>query len=122
MRKATSLGESFHYALCGIGHCLRHERNIRVHFFCGLLVILAGLLLDLSAAELAVVMLTVAVVIGAEMINTAMENVVDLLSPEYHPLAKVVKDVAAGTVLVLCFFAVLVGLLIFIPHLLDLFR
>lgn len=119
MRKSQSLRQSFHYAFEGIRHCFRNERNIRIHFSIGLLVILAGLLIGVSTVEMAILCVTIAVVIGGEMVNTAMENVVDLLSPEYHPLAKIVKDVVAGTVLVLCFFAVIVGLLIFIPHLLP---
>lgn len=118
MKKRSHLGQSFRYAFAGIYHCLRHERNIRIHFCIGVLVVLLGLLLRITPLEMAVICLTIGVVIGGEMINTAMENVIDLMSPQYHPLAKVVKDVVAGAVLIFCFFACLVGLFIFVPYLL----
>lgn len=82
----------------------------------GALAFLLGVLLRLSGAELAILLLLIGLVLISEMLNTALENLVDLCTVEYHPLAKVVKDVAAGAVLLLCIVAVLVGLVLFVPH------
>ena len=117
MKKAGSLKESFRYALKGIGYCLRHERNFRIHCCVGGLAVLLGLIFDLSGAELCVLLLLIAFVLFAEMANTALEKLVDLCTEEYHPLAAAVKDIAAGAVLVICMIAVIIGAVLFIPHL-----
>ena len=122
MKKASSFKESFHYALKGLSHCVRHERNFRIHLCLGAVAFLVGALLDLSGAELGVVLLLIAFVLFAEMVNTALENLVDMFTREYHPLAAVVKDVAAGAVLVICILAVAIGVLIFVPHILVLLK
>ncbi len=121
MRKTRNLRESFYYALQGIGHCLRHERNIRIHLVVAALALFMAWLLRLGTEEFAVILLTIALVIGFEMMNTAMENAMDLVSPNYHPLAKIVKDVMAGAVFFACFVAVVVGIVIFLPHLRNIF-
>lgn len=79
-----------------------------------------ALFLDVSLTEFGLLLLLVAVVIASEMFNTAIENVIDLVSPEYHPLAKVIKDVAAGAVFFVCVIAVLIGVIIFVPHIYQL--
>lgn len=116
MKKAASFWESFGYAREGLKHCFRKERNFRIHTVMGALAFLLGVLLRLSGAELAILLLLIGLVLISEMLNTALENLVDLCTVEYHPLAKVVKDVAAGAVLLLCIVAVLVGLVLFVPH------
>ncbi len=121
MRKTRNLRESFYYALQGIGHCLRHERNIRIHLVVAALALFMAWLLRLGTGEFAVILLTIALVIGFEMMNTAVENAMDLVSPNYHPLAKIVKDVMAGAVFFACFVAVVVGIVIFLPHLRNIF-
>ncbi|MGI5874147.1 MAG: diacylglycerol kinase family protein [Bacillota bacterium] len=122
MKKASSFRESFGYACRGLLHCLRHERNFRVHLVMGCAAFLLGAVLGLSGTELAVLSLLVAFVLFAEMINTALENLVDLFTREYHPLAAVVKDVAAGAVLIVCVIAVVIGVLLFAPHLAELLQ
>ncbi len=117
MRKTKNLLESFYFALQGIAHCLRHERNIRIHLLVAGIVLALGYVLSLSRAEIAVILLTIGLVIGMEMVNTAMENAIDLVSPQYHPLAKIVKDVMAGAVFFACFVAVAIGAVIFWPYL-----
>jgi diacylglycerol kinase (ATP) len=91
---------------------VRTQRNLRFHFFAALVVLIVGLLVGVSELELAVLLLTIVVVFVVEMLNTSLEFVVDLVTTEYHPLAKLAKDVSAGAVLVSSVGAVLVGLLI----------
>jgi diacylglycerol kinase len=98
---------------------LKTQRNMRIHVAIGVAAFALGAVLRLSAVEFAIIALTVAVVMAAEMINTVVEAAVDLASPEYHPLAKIAKDVAAGAVLVTALGAVAVSLFIFLPHLLG---
>ncbi len=117
MRKTKSLAESFYFAFQGIIHCLRYERNIRIHLLFALGALVASFYFQLSGIELAVILLTIVLVVGTEMVNTAVENAIDLVSPDYHPLAKIVKDVMAGAVFFACFIAVIVGLVIFLPYL-----
>lgn len=104
---------SFRYAFAGLFYVVRTQRNFRIHMAITLLASLAGLLLGLSLTEWAVFALTATMVLAAEMTNTMIEALVDLVSPGYHPLAKVSKDVAAGVVLLTAIGAVIVGLLIF---------
>ncbi len=109
---------SFGYAFAGLSYVFLTQRNFRIHLSIALLTTLAGLLLGLSLTEWAVFGVMVIVVLAAEMTNTMVEALVDLASPGYHLLAKVSKDIAAGVVLLTAIGAVVVGLLVFAPHLL----
>jgi diacylglycerol kinase len=115
--RATSLWKSFGYALEGLRHAVRTQRNLRIHLAIAALVVGVGVFLDLPLRDWAVLALTIGAVLTGELINTVVEAVVDLASPEYHDLAKVAKDVAAGTVLVMALTAISVGLLILGPPL-----
>ena len=115
--KTKNLWESFHHAFDGLMHCIRHERNIRIHLTMGCLALILAVALSVKPIELVVLVLIIAAVIVSEMINTAIENVIDLVSPEFHPLAKIVKDITAGAVLFSCIAAVIIGCLIVIPYL-----
>jgi diacylglycerol kinase len=108
---------SFGYAFQGLWYALRTQRNARVHLAIAILVTSAGLLLRISALEFALLSLVIAGVFIAEMFNTVFEICVDIAQPEYHPLAKIAKDVAAGAVLLSAILAVIVGLLVLGPHL-----
>jgi len=110
---------SFRYAFQGWGYVLRTQRNAWIHSAIATVVFLIGLWLQLPARDWAVVILTAAFVFSAEFINTAIEAVVDLATAEHHPLAKIGKDVGAAAVLVAALAAVLVGLLILGPPLLQ---
>lgn len=116
-RHRGTLASSFGYAFAGLWWTIKTQRNMRIHCAIGLGVILLGLLLRLSAVELAIVVLAATLVLAAEMLNTVVEAAVDLASPTYHPLAKIAKDVAAGAVLVTALGAAAAGLLVFVPHL-----
>ncbi len=109
--------QSFRYARLGASHALRHERNLWVHSLVAVLVLAAAVWLKLSLLELAVIVLTIALVIVTEMVNTALEEAVDLAKPENHPLAALAKNIAAGATLTAAAFAVVIGLLIFGPRL-----
>ena len=113
---------SFGYAFSGLWYSLRTQRNARVHALIALLAVIMGLLLHISTVEFAIIFIAITSVFIAEMFNTVMEICVDLASPEYHPLAKIAKDVAAGAVLLNAILAVIIGLLIFGPHLWALIR
>ncbi len=114
-------GRSFRYALQGILDLFRFENNARIHFFAAIGVVVAGFYFQLSLTEWAVVVTQVALVWAAEAFNTALEKLADAVSPEYHPLIKSVKDLAAGGVLIVAISAAIVGILIFYPKLVLLF-
>jgi diacylglycerol kinase (ATP) len=108
-----SLIDSFNFAFEGIIHVLRHERNLRIHFAIALGVIVAAVAFDVTRIELIALLLAIAFVLIAEMMNSAVEAAVDFLSPDLHPVAKIAKDVAAGAVLIASVTAVAVGYLVF---------
>ena len=105
---------SFGYALEGIITASK-EQNLKSHIISAIIVIMAGYWTGLSRMEWYIVLLLIALMFALEMINTAIERVVDLASPEIHPLAKQAKDIAAGAVLVFALFSAIIGLLIFLP-------
>ncbi|MEY4611303.1 MAG: hypothetical protein RL246_1622 [Bacteroidota bacterium] len=108
----TSIG----HAVDGIVDLVKRENNAKIHVISTLLVILVGLRLEFLAIEWLWISLAVAGVWVAELINSALEKLVDLVSPEEHPLAKKVKDYAAGAVLVMAIWAIFVFCLISLPH------
>ncbi len=107
----------FSHAFRGLWYALRTQRNARVHVSIAILAILLGIVLRISAVEFAMVFVAITGVFIAEMFNTAFELCIDLASPEYHPLAKIAKDVAAGAVLLSAMLSVVIGLFVFVPHL-----
>lgn len=111
------LMQSFRYAVEGIGYTLQTQRNMRIHAVAAFLVIGLGGYLGLSRMEWVAIVFAVSLVLVLEMLNTAIENTIDLVTTKYHPLAKIAKNVAAGAVLVAAGNAIVVGLLIFGPHL-----
>lgn len=117
----TSLSQSFGHAFSGIAQGALTQRNMRIHIVVAVIAILACAFLRCTVVEWAIVIAFIALVIAAELINTAIEALVDLASPDYHPLAKRAKDVAAGAVLVLAIAAVIAGLIIYISAFARLF-
>lgn len=110
----------FGHAFRGIAHVVRTQRNARVHLAVAVAVVAAGILFRVSAVEWALLALTMGMVFGAEMINTAVEQAVDLATPAFDRRAKVAKDVSAGAVLITALAAIAVGIAIFGPPLLGL--
>ena len=111
--KSTSFLQSFNYAVEGIIYAFRNEVNFRVHMISAILVLAGSLFFDLSKVEMVCLCITVSFVIICELINTAIESVVNLLYKKYDKEAKIAKDVGAGAVLVTAFNSLLVGYLIF---------
>lgn len=107
------LHRSFAFALSGIGVAFLRERNLRVHLAVGMGALYFSRYFHLSRGEMALLILTIGVVMTCELLNTAIENLVDLVSPQAHPLAKSAKDVAAGAVLVAALASVCVGFCLF---------
>ena len=108
---------SFEHAYRGLVYAVRTQRNMRIHVIIATLVLVASLLVGVRKLELAILVLVILLVVITEMFNTALEFAVDLATKEYHPLAKLAKDVSAGAVLVSSVGAVLVGYLILADNL-----
>ena len=115
MEKKDPLYRSFGYAFQGIFTCVRKERNMKIHCVAAVLVVIAGVILKISAIEWCICMVLFGLVMALEQVNTAVEAVVDMVTEEYHPLAKVAKDTAAGAVLIAAIMAAIAGCIIFLP-------
>ena len=113
MDKLYSLAKSFKYAFNGIRFCVRHEKNMRIHIVATLYVLYFSQFYNFTRAEYILLILTCVIVLSLEMLNTAIEVVIDKVSPEYSALAKVGKDVAAGAVFVSALASVIVGVFLF---------
>ncbi len=112
---------SFKYAIDGIITMFKSEPNAKIHLVVLLIVVICGFLFSLSATEWCLLFLSFAIVLGAEAMNTAIESLTDLVSPDPHPLAGQAKDLAAGAVLLCTLGSVTVGLIIFLPKIWALF-
>lgn len=110
---------SFIFALNGIKSVFRSEKNAVVHSIIALVAIVSGILLRISRMEWLVVVLCIGLVFAAEIFNTAVERLVDLVSPGKNEKAGMIKDISAGAVLIVAIASVIAGLLIFTPHLLN---
>lgn len=120
MSKIRTLPSSFKYAGNGIKIALKNEPNFQIHVVVGFLAIVAGVVLGLTLTQWVVLFFTIFFVLIMELINTAIEAIVDLVSPDYHPKAKVAKDVAAAAVLLSACSAVGVGIVLFLPRIANL--
>lgn len=122
MKKALSIKrfyESFMYAVKGLIATYQKEPNMKIHILVSVLVIVFGFLLKVSLIEWIFLIFSIGLVIASEIINTSIENLVDLATMEYHEKAKIAKDTAAGYVLVLSVTAAIIGLIIFIPKIIS---
>jgi diacylglycerol kinase (ATP) len=112
-RRPPSVLESFNYAVQGLVHVLRTHRNMRIHFMVAVLVLVAALVLGVSKLELIGLLLSIAFVLIAEMVNSAIEGAIDVATTSFDPMAKLAKDIAAGAVLIAAVNAIAVGYLVF---------
>lgn len=117
-----SLFKSFRYAFQGIYFAFKYNQNIRIHFLAAILVIVLSLILKVNPFEMGILGIMILLVICTEMINTTIEEVVNLLVNEHREEAKIAKDVSAGMVLLTAMGSVIVGILIFVPHILRFLR
>lgn len=112
------LFNSFKFAYTGIIKTFKSEQNFKLHIMISVIVILTAVTLGFSALRMTVLLIVIGIVLALELMNTAVEKTVDLITLERHPLAKEAKDAAAGAVLVFSIFAVIIGVLLFIEPLL----
>lgn len=122
MIKHRKLIKSFGFAMEGIKYAIEEDQNIKIHLIAAIIVIILSILFNVTAFEMGILGVMILLVLAAEMINTAIENMVDLITKEYHIEAKRAKDVSAGMVLVISIGAGIVGLLIFTPYFLGFIR
>ena len=113
MHKKRTLVQSLNNSVEGIIYVIKNERNMRVHFLLGFAVLLAAILVGVSRIEWIILCTIISIVLAAEMMNTVIEEVVDLVEPFFHPNVRIIKDVSAGFVLVTAINALIVGFLIF---------
>lgn len=115
----SRLLKSFGYALSGISAAVQKERNMQIHIFSGIAAICFSVFFSISKMEWLFILLAIGGMLCLELLNTAVERVVDLVTEEYHPIAKQAKDMAAGAVLVYACISVLIGLIIFVPKIAE---
>lgn len=108
--------KSFVYAFQGLGSFLKKEHNAWIHCMAIIVVVSAGLYYHITTTEWCIVLLCFGLVLSAEAFNTAIERLVNLVSPDFHPIAGDVKDVAAGAVLICAIVSAIIGCIIFIPY------
>ena len=113
---------SFKFAFVGIWTMLKSQKNAWVHAFATIAVVIAGFVFGISTSEWCLLVLAIIAVWMAEALNTAIEFLADVASPEFHPLVKKAKDVAAGAVLISAIGAIVLGIIIFGPHILKLMK
>ena len=119
MRKMKKIRNSFKYAIEGIWTSFKTERNMKIRIFIMILVIIAGIILKINKSEWIICIILFAIVIGSELFNTSIETIVDMVMPEKNEKAKIAKDVSAGAVLVVAIGAAIIGLVIFVPRILN---
>jgi undecaprenol kinase len=119
-QRAETLFASFRYATAGLRYLIVSQRNARVQSGVGVVALVLAAVLRVSRVEWAIITLLIALVLALEALNSAIEATVDLVTSEYHPLAKIAKDVAAGAVWLMAIASVVIGAIIFLPPLLAL--
>ena len=119
-KKSKNVISSFKYAFQGVFSAIKTERNLKIHITIMIFVLIAGILLKISKMEWIICIILFGLVIGGEMLNSAIETVVDIAMPDIDPKAKFAKDVAAGAVLVFAISSAVIGLIIFIPKIVEL--
>ena len=116
-----TFSQSLGFAINGIKIATKYNKNIRIHLVIAIIVLVCSIILQMQLVEMAVIAMMVLLVISAELINTAIEEVIDLVTKDYREEARIAKDVSAGMVLIVSTGSVLVGFLIFTPYVLNLF-
>lgn len=113
--------KSLRYAIRGLAYALRNEKNFQMEVFAAFVVIVAMIYFQVTRAEMVVLILVIMGVLLAELMNTVMERVVDILKPRVHPYAKLIKDLMAAGVLLVSILALVIGIIIFYPYFADFF-
>jgi diacylglycerol kinase len=113
--------KSFGWAFNGLKDCILHEKNFRIQYIIALLIVIAGIFFSISALEWMIILICFAVVLSFEIINSAIEKLCDLVSPEFNLTIKKVKDMSASAVLLAAIISFIVGCIIFLPRIFLLF-
>ncbi|WP_369384431.1 diacylglycerol kinase family protein [Halalkalibacter wakoensis] len=111
--------KSFFYASQGFRYVVKHEQNMQIHLLVATVMIITAYFLNFPIYHWVLLLLVIAGMFALEIMNTAIERTVDLVTEEYHPLAKRAKDIAAAAVFVYCLFAVIIGCFLFIPAIMN---
>jgi undecaprenol kinase len=119
-QRLKPIWHSFSYAITGIFTAVKQERNMRFHLLSSMLVVGISFYFSITTTEWLFILFAVGGMFALELVNTAIERVVDLAAPDFHPLAKQAKDVAAGAVFVYAILSVVIGIVIFSPYFLRL--
>jgi undecaprenol kinase len=119
MNRLNQFGKSMSHALRGLKYVLANEKNFQNELLVGILVVFAMIYYQITRAETVVLVMIIMAVLIMELLNTIMERVVDILKPRVHPYARLIKDLMAAGVLLTSILAVIIGLLIFIPHIIK---
>ncbi len=122
MIETSRLMKSFGHAFEGLEHSFKRDQNLRIHFFVGVIVVIMSIVLKVNPFEMGILGIMILLVMITEMINTAIERMVDLIIKEHREDAKIAKDVAAGMVFLTAAGSLIVGLLIFLPYILRILR
>lgn len=120
MIQHKTLLKSFQYASQGVYFAVKNNQNIRILIFVAILVVIASLFFGISGFEMGILGVMILLVLSAEMINTSIEEMTNLIKTEHSQEAKIAKDVSAGMVLVVSLGSLIVGVLVFLPHILRL--
>jgi diacylglycerol kinase len=115
----VKLFNSFRFAFNGLSLVIREQQNFRIHLLAACIVVVAGIFTGLSGTEWCIVVILIFLVLAMEALNSAIEKLVDFVSPEYHKQAGAVKDISAAAVLLTAISAVVAGLIIFLPRLIS---
>lgn len=118
-KKKRKAKDSFNDSINGLNTTLVNEDNFKREIICGIIALVLAFALKVSRIEFIIIVLVIAMVLVLELINTAIETTVDLCTSEYHILAKKAKDIAASAVLVMCITSVIVGIIIFVPKIIN---
>ncbi len=114
------IGKSIRYAMRGISYTYTHERNFRIQFFVGILVVVLSFVLQMKTYEKIILAMMIAFVLVLELLNTTIEMFLDLLKPRLSPQVELVKDIMAGAVLLASIGSLIVGGIVFIPYIIEL--
>jgi undecaprenol kinase len=120
--RRNQLLRSFSFALAGIKTAIKAERNMRIHLVSSMLIIGGSFYFSITRVEWLFILLAIGGMLALELVNTAIERLVDLVTKDYHPLAMQAKDLAAGAVFLYAIFSVIIGIVIFSPYLLKLLK
>ena len=118
----SKFAESVGHALDGIEYTIDHERNFKIEILFAIIVTIASFIFKVSLIEWTILVFVIGSVLALEMVNTAIERCVDLVTKDYKELAKIAKDVSAGAVFVMSIFSVVIGVIIFLPKIIELIR